>query len=266
VTGEEGADRRWSIGELARATGLTVRTLHHYDEIGLVSAGERTDAGHRRYTATDLHRLYRVRALRRFGLSLEEIASVLRDSTEDLTTLHDLLATQLAELDIHANRISQLRQQIADLLGKLDRSIVPDPEQFLTTLEMISLFETYFAEELRDYLEQRRAEPGVSATEAMLADWLVLAEEARQCVRAGIPVDDPRAQDLCRRWTTILEAFQGGSEALDEQVRTAAHSMWVDNEARLSAYLTSRLGWSGPVGVADVVGYVRRVRDAGTGR
>ncbi|GII88878.1 hypothetical protein Ssi03_68680 [Sphaerisporangium siamense] len=53
---ERGA-RRWSIGELARATGVTVRTLHHYDEIGLVPASERTASGHRRYTEGDLRRL-----------------------------------------------------------------------------------------------------------------------------------------------------------------------------------------------------------------
>jgi DNA-binding transcriptional MerR regulator len=54
----------WSIGELAAATGLTVRTLHHYDEIGLARPSLRTHAGHRRYTATDVRRLHRVLALR----------------------------------------------------------------------------------------------------------------------------------------------------------------------------------------------------------
>ncbi|MFI6739357.1 MerR family transcriptional regulator [Nonomuraea sp. NPDC050451] len=71
--------RRWTIGELAKASGVTVRTLYHYDEIGLARAGERTASGHRRYTEADLRRLYRVRALRGLGLSLEEIAEVLNN-------------------------------------------------------------------------------------------------------------------------------------------------------------------------------------------
>lgn len=54
-------DQRWSIGQLARASGVTVRTLHYYDQIGLVSPGERTAAGHRRYVEADVRRLYRVR-------------------------------------------------------------------------------------------------------------------------------------------------------------------------------------------------------------
>ncbi|GAA2522214.1 hypothetical protein Ahu01nite_083750 [Winogradskya humida] len=67
----------WSVGELAAATGLTVRTLHHYDEIGLVRPSRRNAAGHRRYTAGDVRRLHRVVALRGFGFSLAEIAALL---------------------------------------------------------------------------------------------------------------------------------------------------------------------------------------------
>ncbi|TMR24146.1 MerR family transcriptional regulator [Nonomuraea turkmeniaca] len=75
---------------------MTIRTLYHYDEIGLVGAGERTAAGHRRYTEADLRRLYRVRALRGLGLSLDEIAEVLKEPSDDLTALRGLLGAQLA--------------------------------------------------------------------------------------------------------------------------------------------------------------------------
>jgi DNA-binding transcriptional MerR regulator len=57
------ADRRWKIGELARATGLTVRTLHHYDAVGLLPPSERSEAGYRLYTRTDVERLYEIVAL-----------------------------------------------------------------------------------------------------------------------------------------------------------------------------------------------------------
>ncbi|MFD0476938.1 MerR family DNA-binding transcriptional regulator [Nonomuraea thailandensis] len=61
MTGNDDGERRWSIGELAKASGVTIRTLYHYEEIGLVPASERTPSGHRRYTEADLRRLYRVR-------------------------------------------------------------------------------------------------------------------------------------------------------------------------------------------------------------
>jgi MerR family transcriptional regulator, thiopeptide resistance regulator len=67
------------VGELAKATGLTVRTLHYYEEIGLLVASERSAAGHRRYGEADVARLYRVCLLRRLGLSLDDIARALDD-------------------------------------------------------------------------------------------------------------------------------------------------------------------------------------------
>jgi MerR family transcriptional regulator, thiopeptide resistance regulator len=69
----------WKVGALARATGLTVRALHHYDHIGLLSPSVRTTAGHRLYTAYDVARLYRINLLRSLGFPLDQIASVLGD-------------------------------------------------------------------------------------------------------------------------------------------------------------------------------------------
>lgn len=70
-------DKRWKVGDLAGATGLTVRALHHYDELGLLVPCERTGSGHRLYAEEDVRRLYRILALRRLGFPLDEIASLL---------------------------------------------------------------------------------------------------------------------------------------------------------------------------------------------
>jgi len=70
-------ERAWRIGDVAVATGLTVRALRHYDQIGLVVPSGRTASGHRRYVDADLRRLYLVTALRQLGLSLEQVGKVL---------------------------------------------------------------------------------------------------------------------------------------------------------------------------------------------
>ncbi|HEY2765788.1 MAG TPA: MerR family transcriptional regulator [Pseudonocardiaceae bacterium] len=67
----------WRVGELAERTGLTVRALHHYHEIGLLVPSLRTHAGHRCYAEADVQRLHRILALRGFGFSLAEIGQVL---------------------------------------------------------------------------------------------------------------------------------------------------------------------------------------------
>src|SRR5436305_2948318 len=65
------------VGELARRTGLTVRTLHHYDEIGLLRPSLHTESGHRLYAAGDVARLQQVLSLRQLGFSLEEVRDCL---------------------------------------------------------------------------------------------------------------------------------------------------------------------------------------------
>lgn len=65
------------IGELAEATGLSLRTIRHYDEIGLLPATTRTDGGFRVYTDTDLQRLLVIRSMKPLGFTLEEMAELL---------------------------------------------------------------------------------------------------------------------------------------------------------------------------------------------
>ena len=69
--------KRYTIGELAGSTGLTVRTLHHYDRIGLLQPTDRSPSGYRLYGSEDVQRLYRILALRQLGLSLKDIDAAL---------------------------------------------------------------------------------------------------------------------------------------------------------------------------------------------
>ncbi len=77
----------WRIGELSTATGLTVRTLHHYNQIGLLTPARRSGGGHRLYSAEDVRRLMFIVILRRAGLPLAEIKTVLARDEVDLAAL-----------------------------------------------------------------------------------------------------------------------------------------------------------------------------------
>ena len=103
-------DRTWKVGKLARATGLTVRALHHYDEIGLLVPG-RTESGHRVYSRVHVERLYRVLALRGVGIALDEIGSALDDNS---VTLIDTVRRHVAavERDIEQRRRLLDRERI----------------------------------------------------------------------------------------------------------------------------------------------------------
>ncbi|MGI9093448.1 MAG: MerR family transcriptional regulator [Mycobacteriales bacterium] len=65
------------VGELARASGLSIRTVRYYDQIGLLTPSRRSPAGHRLYDASDVRRLDRICLLRRAGLPLAEIGQAL---------------------------------------------------------------------------------------------------------------------------------------------------------------------------------------------
>ncbi|MBR7676758.1 MerR family transcriptional regulator [Streptomyces daliensis] len=92
----------YSVGQVAAFSGVTVRTLHHYDEIGLLTPGDRTHAGHRRYSDADLDRLQRVLFYRELGFPLEEVAVLLDDPEADpmahLRRQHELLESRIGKL------------------------------------------------------------------------------------------------------------------------------------------------------------------------
>ena len=124
-------DGTWRIGELARETGLTVRTLHHYDQLGLLSPLSRTEGGHRCYTSGDVRRLHRIVALRSLGISLEEIGTLL-DGEPDPT---GLLRRQLDVVEERIRKASDLRARLLDVLNNLGRNAEPSARQLLQLIE-----------------------------------------------------------------------------------------------------------------------------------
>lgn len=88
---------KWKVGELARLTGLTIRTLRYYDQISLFSPSEHTEAGHRLYNQTDLSRLQQILSLKELGLSLEEIRSALEGAYYDPSRVVSLQIVRLKE-------------------------------------------------------------------------------------------------------------------------------------------------------------------------
>ncbi len=112
------------VGELAKRCGLTVRTLHHYDAIGLLTPSARSDSGYRLYNRDDIARLHQIQALRRFGLSLADIGAVLANPGSHLSSIVDqqiqMLDSQIAQSTALRDRLSQLQGQ---LRGERSRSL-----------------------------------------------------------------------------------------------------------------------------------------------
>lgn len=127
------------VGDLATATGLTVRTLHYYDEIGLLRPSRRSGGGHRLYSADDVQRLYRIALLRQIGLSLEEISRALDDPQWDLATAMD---THIGQLDERLAVGHRLRRRLTGMVRAIADDGQPSTSDLLETLEEMTMLET----------------------------------------------------------------------------------------------------------------------------
>jgi len=102
----------FTVGELSRLTGLTVRALHHYDEIGLVRPSQRTAAGYRLYDETDALRLQQVMVLRELGVPLDQIGAAI-----------DAAADRAALLREHRAALVERRARLDRLLAAVDAAL-----------------------------------------------------------------------------------------------------------------------------------------------
>ncbi|MET7289092.1 MerR family transcriptional regulator [Streptomyces sp. NPDC005573] len=134
----------YSVGQVAGFAGITVRALHHYDEIGLLAPGERTRAGHRRYTDADLDRLQRILFYRELGFPLDEVAVLLDDPEADqrahLRRRHELLTARIEKLQRMAAAVEHAMEarEMGIQLTPEERFEVfgeKDPEQYAEEAE-----------------------------------------------------------------------------------------------------------------------------------
>jgi DNA-binding transcriptional MerR regulator len=200
----------WKIGELARRTGLTVRSLHHYDEIGLLSPAERSDGGHRVYDEADVQRLYRIVSLRSLGFPLDAIAQALDSQAFDAK----------AAVDDHLRRLeAQIaqEQQLLDKLRTLRQRL--DADDFLTTIEEITMRERYYTPEQLDQLEQRRQALGEDAIKDVEREWGEIFATLKQEMDKGTDPADPRLQPIGERSKELLDMFTGGDPGIQASLK-----------------------------------------------
>lgn len=197
----------WRIGELAEATGLTVRTLHHYDEIGLLAPSERTASGHRIYHESDAERLYNICALKSLGMPLAEIAGVL-----DAEPIGEVLARHLDHLNVELRRVTKLRNRVRRLVAYADDRL--DSRQLLDLVAAMTQMEYYLTQTQLDALARRRAEGGRMRAAESEREWRRLADELRPLLLAGTPSTSPTVQHIATQADQLIERFTGGDESI----------------------------------------------------
>jgi DNA-binding transcriptional MerR regulator len=176
-------ERTWRVGELAEQTGLTVRTLHHYDEIGLLVPSLHNSAGHRRYTADDVRRLHHVVALRGFGFALAEIAELLDEATIDPRTL---LHRQLDQVNNQIAANIRLKHQLQRALGAIDANAEPSSQ---STIELIEVMITMQNPLTQEQLAQLAADRVKFAESLSEEEFAAMAERRRRFTEQLSPAE-----------------------------------------------------------------------------
>jgi MerR family transcriptional regulator, thiopeptide resistance regulator len=136
VPGQRG--QTWKVGALAQSTGLTVRALHHYDQIGLLAPSQRSAAGHRLYTVDDVARLYRVSVLRRLGFPLDQIATVLGDPQWEMRTA---VRRHLEVTRRRAASAARLCAHLSGMAAELASRDRPSADELFATLEEMTMLD-----------------------------------------------------------------------------------------------------------------------------
>ena len=218
------------VGELAKRSGLTVRALHHYDSIGLLSPSARTDAGYRLYNRDDIARLHQIQALRRFGVALADIGTFLANPGSNLPAIVD---QQIAALSRQIEQAGALRDQLTRLKRQLADDDEPALADWLTTLELMTMYDKYFTKEQRERL------PFFNGNAQCVAEWDAIVARMQAFRAAGTPPESPQVQQAARNWMTMLERDTGGDA--EQLVRVNAMQ---DNEPALRAQngITPELG------------------------
>jgi MerR family transcriptional regulator, thiopeptide resistance regulator len=208
-----------TVGAVATLTGVSVRTLHHYDHIGLVVPSVRTPAGYRGYTDADIERLHLVLVYRSVGLPLDEIRTLLDDPDADvlahLNRQHELLLE-------HSERLQHTIKAVEELMNAHRDGIQ------LTAEEQVEIFgSTAFGSEYATEAEERWGDTDAwkqsrqRVSQFTKQDWLDIKAEGdalltalAQAKRDGVEPGSVQANALAARHRAAIERYYDCSDEM----------------------------------------------------
>jgi DNA-binding transcriptional MerR regulator len=209
------------VGELAERTGLSVRALHYYEEIGLLLPSHRTPSNHRLYTAEDVARLQRIRSLRQMGFTLERIADLLTDpSITPLKIVEDHLALVREQVVLQERLLGRLES----LARTLRRDGDVDTDAFLNTIEEMTMWEKAFSQEQKDLVQARAGKLGVENVREIELGWLGILATLRAAMEKGVEPNSSEVQVLVTRMSELTRKFAGNDEAIQRILADAYHA------------------------------------------
>lgn len=210
--------------EFADLAGVTVRTLHHYDRLGLLKP-LRNGSGYRLYRERDLERLEQIVALKFLGLPLKDIRKLLESGAPELP---EALHMQRSALEEKRRQLDQAIAAIRDAesaisAGRRDAALL---KKIIEAIEMQQNndWTKYANEAAREKLASRQQQWTPELQEQCTRHWTQLIGEVQAAMDAGMDRNSPGAQALAARWKKLVEGFTQG----DPDLTQAASNAWKD--------------------------------------
>lgn len=204
------------VGELAKRTGISVRTLHYYEEIGLLAPSRDNGSRYRLYGASEIARLQQIVSLRQLGFSLDEIHDVLtcaEFSPEQVIAMH------MARLEEQIVLAQRLRGRLELIRQALHQAETVSAEEFVQVIEVMKMHDTYYTPEQREYLKKRAETLGEERIRAVEAEWPQLIANVSDAIDAGTDPADPQVQAYARRWMELVREFTGGDPGIAQSLK-----------------------------------------------
>jgi MerR family transcriptional regulator, thiopeptide resistance regulator len=252
--------RTYRVGEFAAVTGVSVRTLHHYDQIDLLRPSSHSEGGHRLYTDRDLLTIQQVLTLRYLGFPLRQIRGLLTredfDLVASLRIQRAALQDRIAELGTIAGVLNELLERRAatgewpwDLVARASTAVQDSMSQ--GGEHMDKMRELYTPEQMQQFAELREEIPAEEIA-AIEQDWTVLMAEVR--ANRHLDPSSTEAQALAVRWDEMTE-------------RTAAYyrskpGLW---QAIGESYQQNRFEPNDRAPQPEDFAFIARVKEAGQG-
>ena len=221
------SERFYKTAQFAKLAGVTVRTLHHYDRLGLLKPTARTAKGFRLYGERDFARLQQIVTLKFIGFPLKQIERILnRDSfdlAKELQNQREIIIEQRGRLELAVKAI----EKVECVLTSTDE---PDWEVFAEIIEVINMqrdmewTNKYYSDEAKQKIAERAATVPRELIEQAQHDWPVLIKEVEASL--GENPGSEKVQALAERWVKLVQGFTGGNP----EIQKGLNKMYADRQ------------------------------------
>jgi DNA-binding transcriptional MerR regulator len=221
----------YRASEFARAAGVTVRALHHYDRLGLLKPTRRTASGYRLYGEQDFARLQQIVTLKFIGFSLKQIKDVLARDSSDLATALRIQRIILLE---KGRQVESAVRAVEAAERLIESGAEPGREAFAKIIEVIEMqnntdwTKQYYSEEAQAKIAERQKTIPREVIEQGQRDWMALIAEVEAAAKEGVEPSSERAQGLAARWSELIRGFTGG----DPEIQKGLNKMYSDPQWR----------------------------------